>query len=191
MLKPLDKVRNLKDPLKMFVSTWTFSFNSTALSEVKKKAEDLELRCESYSFPVITGDKTEVNWGGFKRVYAGKQTREGEWKVKFTEVWNSDITEAFRLWFNAYHNYKEGTISLLEDYSAKVQVQLLNPDVYDPKPEGIKAYNMELYDVYPTNISYPNIDASSSNPISIDATFHYNYFLLGTEISGSGDSAEG
>jgi hypothetical protein len=182
MLHSLSKVQNLKDPLKMFDVNWVISFPSGSPLTNLIKTEDLELRCQAFGFPTLTGDKTEVDWGGFHRVYAGKQTRQGEWTVTFTEVWDSTITEAMKVWLNMYHNYKNGTISLLDAYTATVNVALLNPEVYEPKPEGMVRYDLRLYDVFPTNISFPNIEASSSNPIEITGTFNYNYFLMGDEI---------
>lgn len=182
MLNPLSKVQNLKDPLKMFVATWQIVFPTTSPLTSLIRTDNLELRCQTFGLPTITGDKTVVNWGGFERSYAGKQTRAGDWTVTFTEVWDSSITEAFKTWMNQYHNYKNGTISLLDAYTATVNVALVNPDVYDPKPEGLVRYDMRLYDVFPSQVSFPNINASSSDPITITATFHFNYFLCGDEL---------
>lgn len=193
MLNPLNNIKNLTDPLKMFQSTWSISFNGnlgttissniTTGGDTNSVGQNLELRCQTYTFPKITGDKTVVNWGGFERTYAGKQSRAGDWSVQFTEVWDSSITDIFKAWFNAYHNYLKGTINLLEDYTATVKVNLLNPDTYDSnsKAHNQEAYDVCLFDVFPTDISYPTINASSSDPVTIDATFHYNYFLLGAE----------
>lgn len=181
MLHPLSKVQNLKDPLKMFVATFQIVFqpNSPLVSLIK--TDNLELRCQTFGLPKITGDKTVVQWGGFERRYAGKQTRAGDWTCTFTEVWDSSITEAFKVWNNMYHSYLNGTISLLDAYTATVNVTLVNPDVYDPKPEGLTRYDMRLFDVFPTEVSYPTINASSSDPIEITVTLSYNYFLMGDE----------
>lgn len=181
MLHPLNKVQNLKDPLKMFVATFQIVFKTGSPLTSLIKTEDLELRCQTFGLPTITGDKTTVYWGGFERRYAGKQTRAGDWKVTFTEVWDSSITEAFKVWCNMYHNYKNGTISLLDEYTATVNVALVNPDVYDPKPEGLTRYDMRLYDVFPTEVTYPTINASDSAPIELTVNLSYNYFLMGDE----------
>jgi hypothetical protein len=198
MLKPLNNIKNLTDPLKMFQATWAMSFqgnlatfiknNTNAKIDASEVGKDLELRCQSYSFPKITGDKTEVNLGGFKRVYAGKQVREGEWSVQFVEVWDSSITDVFKAWFNSYHNYLNGKINLLSDYTATVTVKLVNPEEsYDSTSIAAKkqSYDIILYDVFPLEITFPKIDASKSDPVTIDAKFHYNYFLMGDEIAAS------
>ena len=181
MLNPLSKVQNLKDPLKMFVATFQIVFKPDSPLTSLVNSQNLELRCQTFGFPTITGDQTTVQWGGFERRYAGKQTRAGDWTVTFTEVWDSSITEAYKTWCNMYHNYKDGKISLLDAYTATVNVALVNPDVYDPKPEGLKRYDMRLYDVFPKNVSYPTINASSSDPVELTVTFSYNYFLMGDE----------
>lgn len=182
MLKPLNEVRNLKDPLKQFVSTWQFAFPAGSSLSGVIDTHDLELRCQSYGLPTLKGDTTEVTWGGFKRVYAGKQDRQGSWSVKFIEVWDASIVEGFKVWLNKYHQYKNGTISLLDQYTATANISLVDPDVYDPQPEGIKRYDIRLSDVFPSEVSLPEINASSSEAVSIDVTFNFNYFLLGDEI---------
>lgn len=183
MLYPLNKVTNLKDPLKMFTANFQVVFQAGSPLAQAIDSEDLELRCQTFGLPSITGDKTEVDWSGFHLKYAGKQTRHGEWKIQVTEVWDARITELFRMWNNQYHNYKSGTISLLDAYTATVNVALVNPDLYDPKPAGITRYDMRMYHVFPTQVSFPTIQASKSDPINIDITLSYNYFLMGSEIT--------
>ena len=183
MLYPLNKVVNLKDPLKMFTANFQIVFPAGSPLGSIINSEDLELRCKTFGLPKITGDKTEVEWSGFKMTYAGKQTRAGDWRVVITEVWDAKITEIFKQWCNQYHNYKNGTISLLDAYSATANVALVNPDLYDPKPAGITRYDMRMYQVFPTEVSFPEIQASSSNPVEITCTFHFNYFLMGDEVT--------
>ena len=112
------------------------------------------------------------------------QTRQGSWSVTFIEVWDASVIEGFKKWVNVYHNYKGGTISLLDAYTATVNISLVNPDVYDPQPEGIKRYDVRLYDVFPSEVQMPEISASESTDVEIKVNFNFNYFLLGDEIEG-------
>ena len=190
MLKPLNKVVDLKDPLKQFVSTWSFSFPAGSYLNTifpTSEVEDLELRCQSYGLPTMTGDQTEVTWGGYKRIYAGKQTRQGSWTVNFVEVWDASIIDGFKDWLNLYHQYKDGKITLLNDYSTYANIKLLDPDVYntDIVTEPISEYSLRLYDVFPMEVNASQIEASSSEPITLEVTFNYNYFLLGNEIEAA------
>ena len=104
MLHALNKVQNLKDPLKQFIATFQIVFKSGSPLTTLINSENLELRCQTFGLPTITGDKTVVHWGGFERRYYGKQTRAGDWTVVFTEVWDSTISDALRLWNNMAHN---------------------------------------------------------------------------------------
>ena len=182
MLKPLNDVRNLKDPIKMFCCNFSIAFPADSPLNAYIDSQQLELRVQTFGLPTITGDITHVEWGGFTRNYGGRQTRAGDWTVEVTEVWDAKITDTFRAWCNAYHNYKNGTIALLDKYTATVNVTLVDPDVYEPAPQGITRYDMRLYDVFPKAVSYPTIQASSSDSINLSITLNYNYFLLGEEI---------
>lgn len=180
-LHALKDVNNLDDPLKNFLCTFTIAVPPQSPFD-SKFAEQLELRAQSFSFPEIKGDTTEVTWSGHKRTYAGKQTRDGEWKVKFTEVWSGDVIDGFKKWVNQYHDFKNGTISLFKEYATTIDVALLNPSLYKPKPEGAVAKNVRLYRAYPTSVSAGEIKPSDSAPVEIDVTIHYDYFLVGDEI---------
>lgn len=184
MLNPLNAVRSLKDPIKQFCCNMTITFPASSPLNQMVNVKDLVLRTTTYSLPKITGDKTEVEIGGFHRSYGGKQTRSGSFNMKVVEVYSAEITDIFRIWCNAYHNYKNGTIGLLDSYTGTVNINLVDPDVYDPVPAGANKYDMRLFDVFPEAVDFPQIDASSSNPVEIDVTLNYNFFLLGEEIDG-------
>ena len=185
MLKPLNDVRNLKDPLKQFVCNMSIAFPAGSQLAQFIDTEDLILRATSYSMPGFKADETVVTWSGFERHYGGKQTRQGSWSCTIVEVWDARILEIFKRWFNAYHNYKNGTISLLDQYTGIVNIALVNPDLYEPKPDGIRSYDLRLYDVFPVSCDLPTIDASSSEKIDINLSLNYNYFLAGDEIDGN------
>ena len=71
-------------------------------------------------------------------------------------------------------------------------IKLLNPSVYDlrgtkdvsAQEHGgkLEAYNIRLYDVFPMSVDAGSIEASSSDPITLEVEFSYNYFLVGDEI---------
>lgn len=180
-LHSLKDVNSLHDPLKQFLCKFVIAVppHSPFSSDF---ADQLELRAQSFNFPEIKGDATEVTWSGHKRQYAGKQTRDGEWTVKFTEVWSGDVIDGFKKWVNNYHNFKAGTISLFNEYATTIDVALLNPNLYDPKPTGAVAKNVRLYRAYPTSVKAGDINPSDSAPVEIDVTIHYDYFLVGDEI---------
>lgn len=177
-LHKLSAINNLNDPIKQFLidfnivlPTNTFNFD----------AEQLELRAQSFSFPSITVDATEVWWGGHHRQYAGKQTRQGDWTVTFTEVWSGDVIDGFRKWMQLAHNFSNGTIATHEHYMTSAKVNLLNPDLYDPNP-GAAEKALTLKMLYPTQVQVDgNINPSDSAPVNMACTLHYSYFLMSGE----------
>ena len=175
----LQSINNLNDPIKQFL----IDFNIVLPQGVFNfDAQQLELRAQSFSFPTVQMDATEVWWGGHHRQFAGKQTRQGDWSVTFTEVWSGDVIDGFRRWMQLAHNFTAGTISLHEQYMTSAQVNLLNPDLYDPKPQGAAAKAVTLKMLYPTQVQVDGtINPSSSDPVNMSCTLHYSYFLMSGE----------
>lgn len=172
-------INNLNDPIKHFLIDFNIALPAGVFNF---SAEQLELRAQSFSFPSVKIDATEVWWGGHHRQFAGKQTRQGDWSVKFTEVWSGDVIDGFRKWMQLAHNFTAGTISLHENYMTSAQVNLLNPDLYDPKPQGAVAKAITLKMLYPTEVQVDgNIEPSESKPVDINCTLHYSYFLMADE----------
>lgn len=178
-LHTLKDVNSLNDPIKQFLIDFDIVLPANTFNF---KANQLELRAQSFTFPSIQGDTTTVNWGGHERQFAGKQTRQGDWDVTFTEVWSGDVIDGFRKWMQKYHNYTNGTIALRDEYMSTARVNLLNPDLYDPKPQGAVSKAITLKQMYPTQVSVDgSINPSSSEPVNIAVKFHYNYFLMADE----------
>lgn len=193
-LHSVKAINNLNDPLKMFLCKFTLSFPTTALPEGASStfADELEMRAQTFNLPKIVGDVTDVTWGGHNRQYAGKQQRQGDWTVKFTEVYNGDIITAFTKWANLYHKYLDGTISLFNEYSKSIEVDIHNPNFYVPgaKQNSLK---LRLLRAWPKEVSASEIDPNSSNPVEVTVTFHYDYFLVEDEINkaeGTGTEIE-
>lgn len=181
-LHSVKEINSLNDPLKMFLCTFTIPFPAAAIPNgVTDFADKLEMRAQTFNLPKITGDVTEVTWGGHNRQYAGKQQRQGDWTVKFTEVYNGEIITAFKNWVNLYHKYQDGTISLFEEYNKIIQVDIHNPTLYSPTTDANHLY-MNLYRAWPKEVSASEIDPNSSNPVEVTVTFHYDYFLIEEEI---------
>ena len=187
-LHRLQDINALADPLKQFEATFYIAVPPRNPFDASL-TNQLELRAQTFSFPTIKGDVTEVTWSGHKRTYAGKQTREGEWKVTFTEVWSGQVIDGFKKWMNQYHDFVGGTISLFDEYKTTIKVNLLNPDLYDPKPEGAVEKSLTLYRCWPKEVSVPEVNPSSSEPVNINVTLSYDYFIMGSEEEAAHASA--
>lgn len=184
MLTKISEINNLNDPIKQFLLDFNISLpDGKTETELGFKTRQLLLRAQSFTVPQITVDDTTVWWSGHERKYAGKQLRGGDWTVEFTEVWSGDYIDGFKKWFNWAHNFVNGTISLHDNYMGSAVVNILNPDLYDPKPSTATAKQIILKWIYPTDVSVSGgINPSSSDPVNISVTWHYNYFLMGDEV---------
>ena len=120
-LHKLQDINALADPLKQFEATFYIAVPPSNPFDAEL-SNQLELRAQSFTFPTITGDVTDVTWGGHNRQYAGKQTRQGDWNVTFTEVWSGQVIDGFKKWMNQYHNFVNGTISLFDNYKTTIKV---------------------------------------------------------------------
>ena len=174
-------INQLNDPIKQFLVDFVIDIPTQCF---KINAEQLELRAQSFSFPTIQMDATEVWWGGHNRQFAGKQTRHGDWNVTFTEVWSGDVIDGFKKWMNLAHNFTGGTVATHEVYMKTAVVNLMNPSLYTPGSEGASglAKQVTLKYLYPTQVQVDgSINPSSSDPVNMGCTFHYSYFLIGDE----------
>ena len=105
-------------------------------------------------------------------------------EIKEKSAFKAQCAEALRKesYANEF-NSAVGSVAAKEN-TATVNISLVNPDVYDPQPEGITRYDIRLFDVFPSEVSMPEISASESADVEIKVTFNFNYFLLGDEIEG-------
>lgn len=177
----LKDINNLADPIKQFLIDFVITIPNNTFNF---KADQLELRAQSFSFPTIQMDDTTVMWGGHERKFAGKQTRQGDWNVTFTEVWSGDVIDGFRKWMQLAHNYTAGTIATHEVYMTSAVVRLLNPNLYTAGSEGASgtAKELTLKMLYPTQVQVDGtINPSSSDPVNMSCTLHYSYFLMSGE----------
>ena len=179
MISKLGKITNLTDPIKQYLLDFNLVLPSDTFDVT---SEELLLRAQSFTFPKVTMDKTEVNWGGINRQFAGKQTRQGDWELTFTEVFNGDVIDGFIKWMNKAHNYVAGTIANSSEYFSTAYVRLLNAEAYAPLPDGAISKGIFLKDIFPLDVSVDgNINPSSSDPVNIKVIMHYNHFLTDEE----------
>lgn len=184
MITKISEINNLNDPIKQFLLEFQIALpdGKSEDSDLGFKTRQLLLRAQSFTIPEIKMDDTTVEWAGHERRFAGKQIRNGDWTVEFTEVWSGDYIEGFRRWMNWAHDYVNGTISLHENYMGSATVNILNPDKILPTAPGAAAKQMFLKRIWPTNVGINgSINPSSSDPVNITVTWHYDYFTFSGE----------
>lgn len=177
-LHSLNEVRSLIDPLKQFQVKFTISeFPALKLAREQQKltsgdtvrADKLELRCTSFSYPSTKIAQTETVIAGFRRKLASIQNKSGVWTCKITEDQNGAVMNTIQSWCDLIHNPFTGTRLPSTLYVTTCVVEI-------EKVDGNKARTIFLKGFYPIEYSVKEIDASSSNPVEIEVKFNYDWW---------------
>jgi hypothetical protein len=189
MLKKLNKIVSLKDPLKQYQGEFVISdlpglmlakltqsivgklSGNTAIAS----SEELRLRCTSYSYPGAKVNQTELMIGSFKRRIGSNQDRSGVWECTITEDMEGSVLNLIEAWCDLIHSPVSGIRLTSSMYSGTCKLTL-GGDVMTPLGKKLKSRTIYLMGFYPISYSVGNLNPSSSEPVSINVKFNYDYF---------------
>lgn len=162
MLKSLDTVRSLAEPVKQFQGELVISVPWA----IKQNIEKLVYRCTSYSYPTAEVGLTTVNIAGYEHSRATIQKRSGTFSCSITEDMKGSVLKFINSWINLEHSYVINYRSSSKSYIGDAIIKIA---------EGGR--EIQLYGFYPIKYSTSKINSSSSDPINVDIDFHYDYWL--------------
>lgn len=145
-------------------------------------SEKLTLLAQSYNWPGIEVQVVEYAIAGYQRRDAGLQNRSGEMTVTVLEIIDGLVWEEMDRWSKKAHNPFSGQVGRSSDYKSSMTMQMLkyNPNTIDPEQhtlaEPLVTRSVVLHDCFPSSVSPLNIDANSSEAMSFEVTFTYNYW---------------
>jgi hypothetical protein len=189
-LHSLNKIRSLNDPLKQFQVTFAIS-NAPALALAKASqkaagflsgnyafadAEELELRCTSFSYPGTQIKQSALTINGFRRKLGTLQDKSGTWKCSITEDQNGSILNTIQAWCDLIHNPFTGLRLSSILYVSTCLVTIEGADNFK-RTVWLKGF-------YPISYSVNDINPSGSDPVTIDVTWNYDWWSE-TPTSGS------
>lgn len=189
-LRQLSEIRGLQDPLKQ--SQVEFIISDTpglllakltqkvagALSGNKKvaTANELRLRCTSFSYPGSQIKKSELVLGTHKRTSGTVQDKSGTWHCQVTEDFEGSVLNIICAWCDLIHSPILGTRLPRTAYVTDAQV-IIGGDVRDPHTgKKLDKRTIWLKGFYPIGYKVSTINPSSSEPVSVDIDFNYDYF---------------
>lgn len=189
-LKQLNEIRGLQDPLKQ--SQVEFIISDTPgllLAKLSQKvagklsgntalasAKELRLRCTSFTYPGAKIGQTELIIAGFRRRLGTIQNRSGTWKCTVTEDFEGSVLNIIEAWCDLIHSPLLGTRLPSIAYMGTAQV-IIGGGVKDPHSgKTLKKRTIWLRNFYPISYSVNTINPSSSDPVSIDIEFNYDFF---------------
>lgn len=188
MLHSLNTVRALKDPLKQYMVDFDIT-KSTAFKTaqtvgkliakaggVKESAiknmmdlKDFKLRAQSFSYPGIKIKQSELCINGFTRRIGTIQDKSGVWKCKVTEDMNGGAIQLLQSWCDCIHNTELGLRLPSITYATTCKVTIYNS-------KGEQTRKIYLRGFYPIEYSVSEMNPSSSEPVSLDVSFNYDFF---------------
>ncbi len=182
-LQPLYTISRLKDPLKQFQVSFTISsIPALALAKVEQKAsglltgntpfakaDELELRCTSFSYPGTKIKQSELCIGGFTRKIGAIQDKSGTWQCTITEDYRGSILNTIQAWCDLIHNPFSGATLPSTMYVSTCVVRILNA-------KGDAERTLWLKGFYPIEYKVSDIGTSASEAVEITITWNYDWW---------------
>lgn len=191
MLRSLNEIRGLQDPLKQ--SQVEFVISDTPgllLAKLSQKvagmisdntktvnAKTLRLRCTSYTIPGAKIGQTELILGGHRRKLGTIQDKSGVWTCTIVEDFEGGIINTIASWCDLIHSNFLGT--RLPSILYRSQAEIImggNKGGGNVRREKLASRTIYLHGVYPIAYKVGNIDPNSSAPVSITVDFNYDFF---------------
>ena len=190
MLRQLNEIRGLKDPIKQsqveFVICDTPGLLLAKLeqrilgklsgNEACATAKELRLRCTSYSYPGTKVNQAELILGGHRKKWGTIQNKSGVWKIRVTEDFEGSVLNIIQAWCDLIHANIAGTRLPSILYSTIASIEL-GGHVIDPRTgKKLGKRTIWLKNVYPIGYQVGELDPSSSKAIDVSIDFNYDFF---------------
>lgn len=191
MLRQLREIQSLQDPVKQ--SQVEFIISETPgllLAKLTQKvagtisgntkvatANELRLRCTSFSYPSPKIGQTELIIGGHRRRLGTIQNKSGVWRCKVTEDFEGGVLNIIQAWCDLIHSNVLGTRLPSTLYRGTAQVILGGRNGGGKvKGEDLAKRTIWLKGFYPISYKVNDINPNSSDPVDVDIEFNYDYY---------------
>lgn len=185
-LRSLNEIRALKDPAKQFQVELTLCeipaialargtqnvFGQISGNTAMVSSEEFVLRCTKFSYPGAKIAQDELILMGHRRKRATIQNRSGIFNCTVVEDMEGGCLNLIEAWCDLMHSPLLGTRvpSMLYTGSAVLSFgERLDNSKFEKRTIHLKGF-------YPIEYKVCDIDTSSSEPITIDISFNYDYF---------------
>ena len=190
MLRTLNEIRGLKDPIKQSQVEFVISdIPALLLAKITQKvagllsgntalasSKELRLRCTSFSYPTPKIGQTSLFIGGHRRKLGTIQDKSGVWKCKVTEDFEGSVLNIIQAWCDLIHANIAGTRLPSTLYTASCQILFGGDSKGGNVNAKLKTRTVWLRGFYPISYTVNTINPSSSDPIDIDISFNYDFY---------------
>lgn len=190
MLRKLNEIRALKDPIKQ--SQVEFIISDTPgllLAKLEQNIlgllsgntatcgpKELRLRCTSYGYPGAKLSQTETVIAGHVRRLGQVQDRSGTWTVQVTEDYEGSILNTIEAWCDIINSPVSGLRLPSALYKTVARIQLGGHVKYPASGKELGMRTIWLRGVYPISYEIGDLSPTDSSPISVNITFNYDWF---------------
>lgn len=169
-LTRVKSINGLSDPLKQYQCKFHISRGlGTAISGGIIREEDFELRATSWTYPGTTIKTVDTVIFNHYRRRPSLQDKSGTWHVSVTEDMNGSVLQSLQDWCDVIMNPATGVMSPSELYISMASVEICGPGMNNNKRIYLRGF-------YPIKISDIKIDTSSSQPVTVDVDFNYDWY---------------
>lgn len=185
-LRSLNEIRGLKDPVKQFqVELVLNDVPAIALARASQNlfgkisgntalvsSEELVLRCTKFSYPGARIAQDELIIMGHRRKRGTIQNRSGVFKCTVVETMEGGVLNLIEAWCDLIHSNLLGTRVPSLAYIGEAVLtfgERVNSGDLAKREIHLKGF-------YPISYSVSDIETSSSEPITIDIEFNYDYY---------------
>jgi len=169
-LTQVRSINNLSDPLKQYQCKFHISHGmGTALVGGMVRKEDFELRATSWTYPGTVIKTVDTVIFNHYRRRPSIQDKSGVWKVTLTEDMKGGVLQSIQDWCDLIMNPVTGVMMPSEFYVSMASVEICGPNMQSNKTIYLRGF-------YPIRIHEIKIDTSSSQPVSVDVEFNYDWY---------------
>lgn len=175
-LTRIRSINALDDPLRQYqckfhISTGLFSSLTEGLFNQKNilQKEDFELRATSWTYPGTVIKTVDTVVFNHYRRRPSLQDKSGTWKVTVVEDMHAHVLRCMQDWCDKIMNPITGLMGVSETYVGMAAVEICNQNMS-------AQHTLYLRGFYPIKIGEMRIDPSSSQVVSVDIEFNYDWY---------------
>lgn len=166
------------EPLRQ--NRWIMSFGLPGLlPDVETALEELSFAAHTASRPNISFEENEMHRMNERFYTAGKPTW-GDLAMTFYDFINGDKSASHIMWVwsNIVYDPITGAMNYKKDYTVTGTLSMLDP-------VGNVAETWSLFYLWPREVTWNDVDSSSSEIMNVNVTFRYDYAVKGATPLGA------
>jgi ribosomal protein S28E/S33 len=165
MSATIEQIRSLASPLKGY----QFLISIINPPGTGASIQEMQFRCISSVMPGRTVDAVVTSLGSYDVSDPGRMSGGKTWTTTFIEGTDTQIIQRLNSWQELCFNPRTGVQGSRSDIKRTARIELLEQD------RSI-SFTRNLIGLWPTEIGDISLDNSSSEGVTIDCTWAYDYF---------------